>query len=437
MHQDSTPDQRSPAPSALPPSVDFRSSDDGPGGDGAQLSLEQVLAAGAQDFQSSLGIGDDEALDFEGLSDAVEQAQSALVSHLMSSGDGSDPVAKEREGGDGVDAEYLTTLIQLHEQAGGSTDLGRAGADPFHEASILLHATYRDPALSALAMGRAVDSVLGSVESTPAYYFIIRAVHDMANHATHEDFDRWLPAAMPTLRRCATPLIDRVTEAAVASTDHGKAALWPYAVDEMLVTLSGRKAGLDPRIHELDPLAMEDAVRRLAGLNAVSRQRLASGMFSMNQTFVHAIFVGLMKTSGRSLIGPILFEKFREFTPADPGVSLCMFAHRQHKPELDGILAEQLKDLRSPIGDKAQGTAAWLLVGALESLPSDRRGETWIPAALDWLGDRDASGDLEAQAKATVTLLQRVESERSGLKRTWNKECRQAAKRALRGGTPS
>ena len=426
------PNEHPSVPAALP-AVSFENEAEADDPENApKLSLEQVLSAGARDFQSSLGLGHDEALDFERLGEAIHETQSALVAHLLP--EGSDPVAAEHEGGDGLDAEYLNAMVRTYEEASGPVDLGSAGADPFHHVSILLHAAHLDAGVDQEALGRAIDSALKDVDRTASFYFIVRAVHDMASHASHTEFDQWMPAALPALRRYATPMIERLDELACASHAHGKAALWPYAVNEMLITLKGRTQGLDPRIHELDEIAIHGAIQRLTALNSIAGRRLANGMFTMEQTFAHGILAELMKTPGRTSVGPVLFTAFKESPPCDRGVSMCMFAHRQYSPELDGLMAEQLKDTRSPVSSQAQSAAAWLLVGTIGSMPASRRDESWVSLALGWLGERDQQQDSDSQRQAITKFLERVVKDRDGIRRAWNKECRQAAKRSLSQG---
>ncbi len=425
------PSDSGQTPSALP-SVSFQAENDAHEVDATEtLSLEQVLTAGARDFQNSLGLGAEEVLDFEALGEVIHATQSAMTGHVSGTEEGSDPVASEAEGGDGLDAEYLAAVVGIFEDAGGATDLGSAGPDPFHQVSILLHAAHLHQGGSPETIGRSVDAVLREVDRTAAFYFIVRAVHDMAGELPHAEFDHWLPAALPALRRVATPLVDRLSELCCASTPHGKEALWPYAVDEMLVTLKGRRAGLDPRVHDLDQAALDRATERLVGLNALAGRRLASGMFTLDQTFAHGLLGALMKTAARSQVGPLIFTAFRESPPVDRGVSMCMFAHRQYSPDLDGLLAEQLKDLRAPVSAQAQCAAAWLLNGTIGSMAPARREETWVGQALSWLGERDSSQDSAAQRQGIEQLLTRVTKERDGLRRAWNKECRQAAKSSL------
>ena len=241
-----------------------------------------------------------------------------------------------------------------------------------------------------------------------------------------------MPAIMVAARRATPSLCDWLAEISADSTEHGKEALWPFIVDELLINLKGRTQPLDPSVHAISSIALNLAIERLSNRPSINRAVFAPGMFSLGQTFVHELLLRLMGGPARHSVGPVLLAAFKEVLPTDPCISYCVFACRQYDESIGWLLSEQMKDLDGYVSEEVQRSAAWILMSSIDQLHGERRSEVWIPGALEWLGARETSLDSDVQLDSTRTLFQRVVTERAGIRKVWSRDCRRAAQQALR-----
>ena len=357
-----------------------------------RYSLEDVLEVGAESIRHSLGGDDEQSLDFAAIDGVIRRTQSALTV------DGPDVVRTRRtrgavdyeeEGGKGIGAPELEQLVAILETGSGHAELHNDEAALLECASILLHEAHKIEVESlgpdsVRAVALRVETTLRGVSPQQVTPFLQMALWDMAEALPHDSFDVWMQAVSPMLRRAVPLLLDRLTEFAVQATPHGRAAMWPYIVDEFLMALQSRAGDLDPRVHALGPDELADAMARLTTLQSLGKGLLAPGTFKISQTFAHGIALRLMNGPASRLFGPLLLAAFRETPPADPGVRACVLACRRYDASLGWVLLQQLSAVRSQLTGDAERATAWVLFSALDQLDEERRKESWVPGALEW-----------------------------------------------------
>ncbi|MEM8712791.1 MAG: hypothetical protein AAGG01_17705 [Planctomycetota bacterium] len=421
-----------PNPESAVPRLEFPSgSQRGHAQGTAHVTLEEVLEAGTQNLKLSLDITGEENLDFEALYDVVEATKVRLAADHDGSDVDGNPVASEREGGSGVVANEMQCLVSLLEAGTQTPNLQDDAQAALERASIILHESHQAIGFDTQRYGKAVDVMLRSADTVDVERFARSAVVDMSASLTHHTFDAWMPAILLTARRASPSLCDWLAGIAANGSVHAQEALWPYVVDELLVSLKDRQEAAPGIVYALDGLSLDLAIERLAKLPSIHRSVLAPGMFSLRQTSLHHLLIRLMDGPARYVVGPVLLAAFRETLPTDAGISFCLFASRQYDDSIGWLLTEQLKNLDQPVHVDVQRTAAWTLLSALEQLPPERRNEVWIPGALEWLGSRDMSMDADVQVDSTRGILQRIVSERRSLRKVWSRDCRRAAAQAL------
>ncbi len=402
-------------------------------GNAPRVTLEDVLEAGTQNLRLSLDLaGSDGDLDFEALDEAVAATRERIVSTAeVDDDDDFDPVAAEREGGGGVVSNEIHCLVSLLEAGTSAPNFSNEAQGALERASIILHEAHQIIGFDTAKYGKHVDIILRSADSVDVERFARAAIKDLSASLPHQVFDAWVPTIMVAARRATPSLCDWLAEISAESSGHAKEALWPHIVDELLINLKGRTHELDPSVHALTAISMDLAIERLSQRPSISRSVFAPGMFSLQQTFAHDLLLRLMDGPARHSVGPVLLAAFKEHLPTDPGVSYCVFSARQYDESIGWLLSEQMKNLDGYVSEEVQRSAAWILMSSIDQLHGERRGEVWLPAALEWLGSRETSLDSDVQLESTGTLFKRIVSERSGLRKVWSRDCRRAAQQAL------
>ncbi len=395
-----------------------------------------MLEAGTQNLRLSLDLAGMEGdLDFEALDEAVAATRERLVSSTdVEDGDEFDPVAAEREGGGGVVSNEIHCLVSLLEAGTAAPNFSDEAQAALERASIILHEAHQVIGFDTVKYGKHIDVILRGADSVDVERFARAAITDLSESLPHQVFDAWMPAIMVAARRATPSLCDWLAEISSQASSHGKEALWPHIVDELLINLKGRTHELDPSVHALTAISMDLAIERLSQRPSISRSVFAPGMFSLQQSFAHDLLLRLMDGPARHSVGPVLLSAFKEVLPTDPGVSYCVFSSRQYDESIGWLLSEQMKDLNGYVSEEVQRSAAWILMSSIDQLHGERRSEVWIPGALEWLGSRETSLDSDIQLESTGALFQRVVSERSGIRKVWSRDCRRAAQQALDNG---
>ena len=401
-----------------------------------RVTLEDVLEAGTQNLRLSLdlaGTGGD--IDFEALDEAVAATRSRIVSSPSIDDEGDfDPVAAEREGGGGVVRNEIHCLVALLEAGTTKPNFSDEAQGALERASIILHEAHQIIGFDTAKYGTVVDVVLRSADSVDVERFARAAITDLSAALPHHVFDAWMPTIMVAARRATPSLCDWLAEISALSSNHAKEALWPFIVDEFLIGLKGRTYALDPNVHDITAISMDLAIERLSRRPSIIRSVFAPGMFSLQQTFAHELLLRLMEGPARHNVGPVLLAAFKEALPTDPGVSYCVFSTRQYDEAIGWLLSEQMKNLDSYVSEEVQRSAAWILMSSIDQLHGERRGEVWIPGAIEWLGSRETSLDSDIQLDSTRALFERIATERNGIRKVWSRDCRRAASQALESG---
>ncbi|MEL6429616.1 MAG: hypothetical protein AAFR54_10595 [Planctomycetota bacterium] len=396
-------------------------------------SLEEVLQAGAESLLDSLDETDGGAMNFDVLETVVSRTGTDLAGGALdtwSSGDG-DPVADEREGGDGIGATELEQLVAILESDGAVPSLMEPTASHLESASILMHEVHRSGASDPERYGRRLEERLRGIEPARVTELLWTACEDTARSLEAHEFDLWMRAFCPLLRRAVPYLVDRLAQVAAASDARVRETLWPHVVDEFLLGLKTRSREVDPRALDIDAESLERAVPRLLGLSSLGGALLQPGTFRVDAEFARPVALRLMESAAHEKFGPLVLAAFREAMPYDFGARSCVLAQRRYDASLGWILTQQLRSPRAALVGDAQRSTAWVLARGIAELEPERRQESWVPDAIRWLGERDMALDAPEQREALAALLNRVLGERRGLRRSWCADCRKAASRAL------
>ena len=398
-----------------------------------RMSLEEVLHVGTESLLDSLDEADRGAMNFEVLENVVSRTETTLAGRSFDepTEDNGDPVAREREGGDGIGAPELEQLVSILEREGDMPVLAENAKQRLESASILVHEVHRIGTADPEAFGRRIEERLRTVQPERMTEFLWTSCQDMAGVLSSEDFDMWMRAMVPMLRRAVPFFPDRLAGFAAVATPNIREQVWPHVVDEFLLALITRSREIDPRALDLDPESQAEAVERLLKLSAFGGARLKPGTYRIDAEFARPIAIKLMESAAHEKFGPLLLWAFRESMPFDFGVRSCVLAHRRYGDELGWVLTQQLKTPRAALIGDAQRSTAWVLTNGINELEQERRSETWIADAIRWLGERDMAHDANEQRYALLDLLERITDERRGLRRCWNSGCRKAASRAL------
>ncbi|MEM9799054.1 MAG: hypothetical protein AAGA20_01945 [Planctomycetota bacterium] len=390
-----------------------------------RLTLEEVLAQGTGALEQVMDGLFERTVDFDSLEAAIRATRTGLVDR---SGTGSS------DEGDGIDVAELAEAIQILEEFSGKGPIELSVVHPMEEASILVHEMLFRAAFVDVRLVRRLDAALAEVKPDERRDFLWGVVTDAAELCSFERLDAVLPRIAPALRRAFYPLSEAYAELASQGSAQGREALWPHILDELFVSMKGRRSKLDEILMSLDAEAYERAVVRLASLPSIVDGRISPASFEIDQPFFRHLFWRLIDTPAQLVVGPVVMAAFHRSPPADPGVRSLLYAMRQYHEALAPILREQLAAQKGLVSVECEERIAELLLWVFDTLPPERMDEIWISHAIDWLGLRDWSNSPHHLHEQTGELLVRITQERKGLGRSWDSECRSAAKRALRDG---
>ncbi|MEM9381416.1 MAG: hypothetical protein AAGB93_15790 [Planctomycetota bacterium] len=399
------------------------------------MSLDEVLSAGTEALDDVFGGLAGRAVDYEALEAALDATRSTLGSDPDAiERMGVDPVADEREGGDGINVTELYKALEEVESHALMAPYAATDSQPLEEASILLHELlFRSPVILQSTLRR-VDIVLSEVDQVTRREFIRGVIADAIEIVPLERLDAVLPRIAPVIRRSLYPLSEAYAEIASKATPQGLEGLWPHAIDEHFLSNKGRHHKLDEIFRNLDESALDRSVERLTGLPAIVERRITENSFEVEQPFFRKLFGRLLSTSASDTIGPIVMAAFHRSPPADDGVRCLVYAARNYHESLAPVLQDQLEDPRGLVSAGSQELITEMLIGLLNQIDPSQMAEIWVSHAIQWLGAHDWSQATLKQHERTGEFLREVMARRRGIGKHWSAECRAAARLALRNG---
>ncbi len=208
--------------------------------------------------------------------------------------------------------------------------------------------------------------------------------------------------------------------------------LWPYLVNEILVTGPGAAPHLCAEACALAVSLSEEAVRvalpRLESLECVHGQKIAGDVFRSPAPDLRRVLAWLLETSRGALVARHLATVMREGAAGGLATAVLPLIDQGTPPERQ-FLAAWLRtpDPSRPTPDVLR-LAAPLMVAGLASLPAERRRESWVLGTIAVLG--------RSRSPLAVELLRRIVAERRlRLFPVWPAACRRAAVTAIAEAT--
>lgn len=399
--------------------------------DAEELPLEVALEAAADVLLRSLDSEGSGEVDFERLEGLYDSAAQVMGgSDEGESNPDSPPRGEQRE----VETESGLSLDELREEILGLEESVQTPLCleslylPEEELSILLQALPTSPneEIRSATVARLVQ-VLDRVPSPLLQPVATGALREYLEEVPHELLDRVAPILNWILRQHHIPLLQQLAALGRQVSSAAREALWPHVAAELLATPPGSPSDeidcwllLDDLQDELVP----DAMRRLGQLSVLRQKELVPGCFRPQQKHGYGLFSALLTSPFADLVGQEVFEGIRDNPPEDLGTTVTLRVLGRYRPEYASFLSRVLRDIRrDQISSEAHALALPLLLRGLSRLDANRQSESWVPGAIDWIGER---GYLPAQE-----FLTRVVKQRKGLRHMWPSKCRKAAKRAL------
>jgi hypothetical protein len=206
------------------------------------------------------------------------------------------------------------------------------------------------------------------------------------------------------------------------------AGIWPFLVNELLVTGPGTTPQLFAEACALAASLSDDAARvalpRLESLECLHGQRIVADAYRAPSADLRRILAWLFETSRGAHVARQLALTMREAVAGWLGAAVLPLID-QGTAEERRFLAAWLR-LPEPAkpGDDVVQLAVPLLVAGLAALPEHRRREPWVAGAIAALG--------RCRSTRAMEILHRIVVEkRVGLFPIWPAACRQAAETAI------
>jgi hypothetical protein len=257
------------------------------------------------------------------------------------------------------------------------------------------------------------------------------ALRDALERGAIEEIDRVVPPALEVLRESSAlaPWKLLLGPAATSGATALHEALWPHLVRwlageppcpdpllaERALTLATRVPERD-RERCLDRAAERLADARLDGQNPLLRTAHRS---------LYPLFERLRAKDRSGTFAHALRAMFVRSAPPTP-IAEALQALPPSSPLADRLLGALLAEREEAPSAALRSCAVQILTTLLERLPTSRRSEPWVGAAVEALGG--------AEHPPAMALLERIATEREGLLRhAWPLDARRRASR-LRAG---
>ncbi len=204
--------------------------------------------------------------------------------------------------------------------------------------------------------------------------------------------------------------------------------LWPFAVNELLVSGSGAGGEtfhqLCTRLARLSWKDMIQAMPMLQSLDAFQRGKVAAGVFTELAPSCYPLCAFLLRTAIAPQIEGHVIAGLKN-APADSLMKavgpLLDAALPGHKTFLERYLRQSVK---RETGDGLKAVAGDIIIQGLSTLPQELREQPWVPETIAAIGDFQGNGGREL-------LNQIVTAKRLLLLPEWPAACRTAAEGAL------
>ncbi len=206
------------------------------------------------------------------------------------------------------------------------------------------------------------------------------------------------------------------------------AGLWPFLVNEILVTGPGVAPELCAEACALAVSLSDDGVRvalpRLESLECLHGQKISGDVFRAPSPDLRRILAWLLETSRGALIARKVATTMRESATGGLAATVLPLIEQGTAPERHFLGAWlRTADLASA-SDDVLSFAAPLLAAGLAELPAERRREPWVTGAIAILGHCRTP-------LAREVLLRIVAERRARLFPAWPQACRRAAAAAI------
>jgi len=202
--------------------------------------------------------------------------------------------------------------------------------------------------------------------------------------------------------------------------------LWPHLLNDILLGLGRVSAEVGREVllwaGRISPEGAMAQLERLEAMPALQSETAAGDLFKAPLPKLYAVHAALARTRlapwlGRGIHGSM---KARPFNPV---VRALMIALDYQPANLDFYLDLIAQAGSGTMNDRLRSRAAVLLLGLLADLPRVRRGEKWVPTALEGLAR------LEVE-EAGPLLDDVLNARRFIFFKAWPEVCREAVARA-------
>ncbi|MFH1842371.1 MAG: hypothetical protein ABIF77_04135 [bacterium] len=296
---------------------------------------------------------------------------------------------------------------------------------------VLLESVNNDPSPAVQQrIARELRSCLEGVITVREQSVLSNGVATMCQRVAPNVVDVILPAVLQYCRRTESESPARfLVGCAPPGTTSGHEAVWPHAVNEILLGLLEIDELTVDALHRLvstvPATVLATGVERLENLEALRDCRLAKRLLHRPPAQLNPVFASLLSSSRADVIGAMLWKGLQRTPPSWPGAAIIRYLPA-YKSSWHQILADYLKvEAGSDEIPALLDRISQILVEQLTALPATQRNEEWVPLAITVLGER---------GHPTIgPFLEDVLGNRKfGLFHQWPAVCRTVAERALK-----
>lgn len=209
-----------------------------------------------------------------------------------------------------------------------------------------------------------------------------------------------------------------------------KEAVWPYAVNEVLMGLEWEEQQQKLEFYEalssINVGERNDMLLKLETMRALQEKILAADLFHAPAPLLYSVHQLLLNSTLAEMHGPQMHQRLA-YQRAHPMVAVLLdgFTGYDHsrRNAYNAILAQGVADEVVP---DLQEVALRHLKGTLSRLPAERRSEPWVADAIRWYGKAGT-------AKARPVIEKILNEKKWFIFPVWPASCREAARDVLAG----